>query len=213
MKYEKIRKQVLEAILDAVDQGLIKGTSGNIALRDDEDDVVAITPSGIPYKNMTADQICIVDLNGKWLDGPYKPSSEVPMHTAVLRARPDIKATVHTHGMFATIMAMDPEGLQPTTPPQCEFVPVRIVPFTMPGSDEVADKVVEALGKDGRSVLIKNHGMFCCGKDMKAAMAATIYTEEMATTAYYAKVLGKFEPMPEEGVKKMQELIAADQAV
>ena len=182
MKYEKIRKQVLDAILDAVDQGLIHGTSGNIAMRDDEDDVVAITPSGISYKGMTAEDIAIVDLNGKWLDGPYKPSSEVPMHTAVMRARPDVKATVHTHGMFAT-------------------------------SDEVADKVVEALGSDGRSVLIKNHGMFCCGKDMKAAMAATVYTEEMATTAYYAKVLGNFEPMPEAGVKKMKELIAADQAV
>lgn len=64
MKYEKIRKQVLDAILDAVDQGLIKGTSGNIALRDDEDDVVAITPSGIPYKGMTLEDIAIVDLNG-----------------------------------------------------------------------------------------------------------------------------------------------------
>ena len=105
MKYEKIRKQVLEAILDAVDQGLIKGTSGNIALRDDEEDVVAITPSGIPYKGMTLEDIAIVDLDGKWLEGNYKPSSEVPMHTAVLRARPDIKATVHTHAMFATIMA------------------------------------------------------------------------------------------------------------
>ena len=107
----------------------------------------------------------------------------------------------------------DDAQLVPITPPQCEFVPVGIVPFTMPGSDEVADKVVEALGSDGRSVLIKNHGMFCCGKDMKAAMAATVYTEEMATTAYYAKVLGNFEPMPEAGVKKMKELIAADQAV
>ena len=68
MKYEKIRKQVLDAILDAVDQGLIKGTSGNIALRDDEDDVVAITPSGIPYKGMTLEDIAIVDLNGKWLE-------------------------------------------------------------------------------------------------------------------------------------------------
>ena len=156
MKYEKIRKQVLDAILDAVDQGLIKGTSGNIALRDDEDDVVAITPSGIPYKGMTLEDIAIVDLNGKWLEGNYKPSSEVPMHTAVLRARPDVKATVHTHAMNATIMAMgDDAELKPITPPQCEFVPVGIVPFTMPGSDEVADKVVEALGKDGRSVLIK----------------------------------------------------------
>ena len=126
MKYEKIRKQVLEAILDAVDQGLIHGTSGNIALRDDEDDVVAITPSGIPYKGMTAEDIAIVDLNGKWLDGKYKPSSEVPMHTAVMRARPDVKATVHTHAMYATIMAMgDNPELKPITPPQCELVSYR----------------------------------------------------------------------------------------
>ena len=201
----------LDAILDAVDMGLIHGTSGNIAMRDDKEDVVAITPSGISYKGMTADQIAIVDMNGKWLDGPFKPSSEVPMHTAVMRARKDVKATVHTHGMFATIAAMSGE-LLPITPPQAEFVPVGIVPFTMPGSNDVADKVVEALGEEGRAVLIKNHGMFCCGKDMKAAMAATIYTEEMAQTTYYAKVAGVYQPMPEEAVKKMKELIAADQA-
>lgn len=214
MKYERIRTIVLEAIQDAVAQGLIHGTSGNIALRDDEDDVVAITPSGIPYAGMTAEDIAIVDLNGKWLDGKYKPSSEVPMHTAVLRARPDVKATVHTHAMFATIMAMgeNPE-LRPITPPQCEFTPVGIVPFTMPGSNDVADKVVEALGTDGRSVLIKNHGMFSCGKDMKAAMSAATYTEEMAVTTFYAKLLGTYEPMPKEAEEAMKALIAADQAV
>ena len=212
MKYENIRKIVLEAILEAVDLGLIHGTSGNIALRDDTDDVVAVTPSGISYSHMTADQIAIVDLNGKWLDGPFKPSSEVPMHTAAMRARKDIRATVHTHGMFATIAAMSGE-LKAVTPPQCEFVPVGIVPFTMPGSDEVAGKVVEALGEKGRAVLIQTHGMFCCGKDMKAAMAATIYTEEMAQTAWYAKVAGVFQPMPEEAVRKMKALIEADQAV
>lgn len=214
MKYERIRKIVLDAIQDAVAQGLIHGTSGNIALRDDEDDVVAITPSGIPYAGMTAEDIAIVDLNGKWLDGKYKPSSEVPMHTAVLRARPDIKATVHTHAMFATIMAMGENPvLRPITPPQCEFTPVGIVPFTMPGSNDVADKVVEALGANGRSVLIKNHGMFTCGKDMKAAMSAATYTEEMAVTTFYAKLLGTYEPMPEEAEAAMKALIAADQAV
>lgn len=212
MKYEKIRNQVLDAILEAVDLGLIKGTSGNIAVRDEEEDVVAITPSGIAYKTMKAEDIAIVDLDGNWIDGPYKPSSETPMHTAVLRARKDVKATVHTHGMYATIMAMDDEELQPTTPPQAEFVPVRVVPFTMPGSKDLAQIVVDTLD-DGRAVLLKNHGMFCCGKNIKAAMAATVYTEEMATTAYYAKLLGKFQPMPEEAIKKMKELIAADQAV
>ena len=215
MQHEKIRKTVLEAIQQAVADGLVKGTSGNIALRSDEDpDIVAITPSGISYTHMTAEEIAIIDIHGKWLDGPYKPSSEWPMHTAVLRARPDVNATVHTHAMFATIMAMGQDNeLIPITPPQCEFTPVRIVPFTMPGSDEVADRVVEALGADGRSVLIKNHGMFSCGKNMKAAMSAATYTEEMALTTFYAKLLGVYEPMPEEAIRAMKELIAADQAV
>ena len=202
IKYENLRKQVLDAILEAVEQGLITGTSGNIALRDDNEDIVAITPSGIPYKGMTVEDIAIIDLHGKWLDGNYKPSSEWPMHTAVLRARPDIRATVHTHAMFATIMAMgDHTELRP------------IVPFTMPGSDEVAEKVAQAIGEDGRAVLIKNHGMFCCGKNIKAAMAATEYTEEMAVTTFYSKLLGTYEPMPEEAEKAMKALIAADQAV
>lgn len=214
MKYEGIRRTVLEAIEQAVEEGLVKGTSGNIALRDDTDDVIAITPSGISYAHMTLEDIAIIDLNGKWLEGNYKPSSEVPMHAAVMRARPDIKATVHTHAMFATIMAMGSDvELRPITPPQCEFTPVRIVPFTMPGSNDVADKVVEALGPDGHAVLIKNHGMFCCGKNMKAAMAATTYTEEMAVTTFYSKLLGNYEPMPEEAEAAMKALIAADQAV
>ena len=155
MKYENIRNQVLEAILQAVDMGLIHGTSGNIAMKDDKDPVVAITPSGISYAHMTADQIAIVDLKtGEWLDGPFKPSSEVPMHLAVMNARPDVTATVHTHGMFATIAAMEKFGeLKAVTPPQAEFVPVGIVPFTMPGSDEVAEKVVDALGENGKAVV------------------------------------------------------------
>jgi L-fuculose-phosphate aldolase len=210
MKYENLRKQVLDAVLEAFDLGLIKGTSGNIAVR--EGDIIAITPSGIAYKTMVPQDIAIIDINGKLIDGLYKPSSETPMHTAVLRARKDVNATVHTHGMFAIIMAMSDEELKPVTPPQTEFVPVRVVPFVMPGSNELAQKVVETLS-DGRSVLLKNHGMFCCGKNIKAAMAATIYTEEMAATAYHARLLNVFTPLPDDAVNKMKALIAADQAV
>lgn len=214
MKYEKIRREVLKAIQEAVAQGLIHGTSGNIALRDDMEDVIAITPSGISYQGMKPEDIAIVDLNGKWLEGPYKPSSEVPMHTAVMRARPDVRATVHTHSMFATILAMGENmELRPITPPQCEFTPLGIVPFTMPGSNDVADKVVETLGQSGKACLIKNHGMFTCGRDMKAAMHAAVYMEEMAQTTCYARLLGVYEPMPREAEQKMKELIAADQAV
>lgn len=213
MKYEKIKKQVLEAILDATSLGLIHGTSGNIAVRDDEDDVVAITPSGIPYNTMKVEDIAIVSLeDGKWLEGPFKPSSETKMHTAVLRARSDIRATVHTHGVFATVSAMSGEELLPSTPPQAEFSPIRTVPFVMPGSVELANAVVETLG-DGRVVLLKNHGMFCTGKNIKDAMSAAVYTEEAAQVAFYSKLLGTFQPLPENVVEDIQAMIKADKAV
>lgn len=214
MKYKNIREQVLEAVEDAVAQGLIKGTSGNIALRDETDDVVAITPSGVPYKGMKPEDIAIVDLEGNWIDGAFKPSSELMMHLAVLKERPDMKATVHTHAMFATITAMgDHAELKPVTPPQCEFAPIKIVPYVMPGSLELAEKVGAALKEDGRVVLLKNHGMFCCGKNMFAAMEAAAYTEEMAEATIYSKLLGTYEPMKEEDVKKVQDLIAGNHAV
>lgn len=214
MKYRNIREQVLEAVEDAVAQGLIKGTSGNIALRDETDDVVAITPSGVPYKGMKPEDIAIVDLDGNWIDGAFKPSSELMMHLAVLKERPDMKATVHTHAMFATIAAMGEHAeLKPVTPPQCEFAPIKIVPYVMPGSLELAQKVGAALKEDGRVVLLKNHGMFCCGKNMFAAMEAAAYTEEMAQATIYSKLLGTYEPMNETDVKKVQNLIAGNHAV
>lgn len=157
MKYEAIRKTVLEAILEAVEKGLINGTSGNIAMRDSEDkNIVAITPSGISYTGMKPEDIAIVEMKedgtNEWIDGNYKPSSEVPMHTEVMRKRPDVNATVHTHSMYATICAMgeNPE-LKPITPPQCEFTPVGIVSFTMPGSNDVAHKVADQIGENGCS--------------------------------------------------------------
>ncbi len=219
MIYEDIRKIVLEAINEAVEKKLINGTSGNIAMRDSENpNIIAITPSGISYAGMKPEDIAIVEMmedgTNKWIDGGYKPSSEVPMHTAVMRARKDVNATVHTHSMYATICAMGSNSeLRPVTPPQCEFTPVGIVGFTMPGSTEVAGKVVDALGEKGRVCLIKNHGMFSCGKDMKGAMHAAVYTEEMAQTTVISKTLGNYEPMPQDAVEAMQALIAADQAV
>lgn len=212
MKYEKIRQQVLDAILEATQLGLIHGTSGNIAVRDFEENVIAITPSGRPYDTMKVEDIAIVTPEGEWIDGPYKPSSETPMHTAVFRARPDVGATVHNHAMYCTIMAMACDELIPTTPPQAEFSPIRVVPFEMPGTQELANHVVNTLG-EGRAVLLKNHGSFCCGKDIGAAMAAAIYTEEAAQIAYCATLLGKFEPLSAKNIADIQAMIAADKAV
>ncbi|UQT46667.1 class II aldolase/adducin family protein [Flavonifractor plautii] len=118
MKYEDIRRQVLTAIRQASAQGLIHGTSGNISVRDREAGVAAITPSGRPYDTMEPGDIAIVTLDGEWVDGPYAPSSETPMHTAVYRARPDVGAVVHNHALFCTVMAMAVDELPPPRRPR-----------------------------------------------------------------------------------------------
>ncbi|WP_191380456.1 class II aldolase/adducin family protein [uncultured Flavonifractor sp.] len=213
MQYEEIRRQVLGAIREAQARGLIHGTSGNIAVRQPGGDVVAITPSGRPYDTMQPEDIAIVTLSGEWIDGPYRPSSETPMHTAVYRARPDVGATVHTHALYSTVMAMGLDELPPSTPPQAEFAPMRVVPFAVPGSQKLADYVTVALGADGLAVLLRNHGNFCCGRDISAAMTAAVYVEEAAQVAYHATLLGQFRPLAAEDVQACKDMLAAGRAV
>lgn len=212
MKYESIRRQVLDALLEASGLGLIHGTSGNIAVRDFDAGVIAISPSGRPYKTMTPEDIAIVTLDGAWIDGPYKPSSETPMHTAVYRARGDVGATVHLHGLFSTVMAMGGGELPPSTPPQALLAPIRTVPFEPPGSEALARRVAETLG-DASAVLLQNHGSFCCGRDMASAMSAAIYTEEAAQTAWYATLLGTFRPLSPGEIEAVKAALTAGGAV
>lgn len=212
MQHEEIRRQVLAAIRQAAALGLVRSTSGNIAVRDFADNVIAITPSGRPYDAMEPADIAVVDLDGRQLDGAWRPSSETPMHLAVYRARPDVGATVHLHGLFCTVMAMTGEELPVSTPPQAEFAPIRTVPFAPPGSGELARLTAETLGGN-TSVLLKNHGSFHCGRDISSAMAAAIYTEEAAQTAYYATLLGNFHPLGPAEIAAVKETLAAGRAV
>lgn len=134
-------------------------------MRDREAGVAAITPSGRPYDTMEPGDIAIVTLDGEWVDGPYAPSSETPMHTAVYRARPDVGAVVHNHALFCTVMAMAVDELPPSTPPQAEFAPIRVVPFAVPGSRALAASVAAALGTDGLPC--------CCAITAASAAAGT----------------------------------------
>ena len=195
MKYQEIREIVVEAAKKSNALGLIHGTSGNISMRDDNDEVVAITPSGIEYETMTAEDITLVDLDGNVIEGKYKPSSETPMHTAIMRARPDVRAVVHTHSLFATVMSMKGGNLPRATVPSNMYYPIPVTDcFALPGSEELADSAVRAIGKEGDVTLLKNHGLIAAGKDMDAAMTCAVYTEECAQVGYYAAGLDDFIP-------------------
>ena len=104
MKYQSIREEVLETVVKATEVDLIRLSAGNVSARF-EDDLVAITPSGVKYRGMTPEDISIVDLDGKLIDG-LRPSSETPMHTAIYRSLPHVHSICHTHSPFAMTFAM-----------------------------------------------------------------------------------------------------------
>ena len=204
MKYQYIRENVLHASLESSRLGLIHGTSGNISMRDDKDDVIAITPSGIPYEELSPKDIVIVDLKGTVIDGSFKPSSETPMHIAVYRSRKDIKVVVHTHSLFATVMSMSMQALKTATVPSCIYSPIPVAPFEMPGSEELAQSAVKTLGKSLDVILLQNHGLLATGPNMETAMSCAIYTEECAQVCYYALAIPNASYIPVETAKKIQ---------
>ena len=208
IKYEKIREQVLKAAPKSNELGLIHGTSGNISVRDEKDNVVAITPSGIAYDTMKVEDIAIVDIDGNWIDGKYKPSTETPMHTGILRNRPDMNAVVHTHSKFATIMSMSGKPLPKATLPSCAYYPIKsTTEFYPAGTDGLAQTAIDGIGKDGDVVLLKNHGLIAGGKTIDEAMTVAEYTEECAEISYLAKLVGFDEFISDEDCMYLKKMI------
>lgn len=105
MKSEQLRQQVLEANLQIVRRGLVLYTWGNASGIDRAEGVIAIKPSGVPYDNMTAADIVLVDLDGKTVDGKLKPSSDLDTHLVLYKAFDSIGGIVHTHSRTATAWA------------------------------------------------------------------------------------------------------------
>ena len=96
--------------------------NGDVYKRQGED-VVIITPTRIPYDQLTPEQLPAISLYAELLDGEFKPSSEAPMHTAIYRARPNLNGIVHTHSMFATVFSILEKEIPPMMPPSTPYAP------------------------------------------------------------------------------------------
>ncbi len=141
--------------------GLVRDTQGNASARAGE--LVAISPSALPYETLRPKDVCLVTPDGELVEGP-KPSVELPMHLAVLAARPDVGAVVHTHSPRATARP-----------------PVPVAEPEPSGTPELGRAVLAAAG-DGDAVVIEGHGPVCFGADLAAALALAFEIEEQANT-------------------------------
>jgi L-fuculose-phosphate aldolase len=151
---------------------LTVGTSGNLSVR--SGDLVAITPSGVAYDDLTPEAICVIDVEGNVVEADLEPSSEVPMHTSVYQAT-DAGAVVHTHPLYCTALSVTMDEV----PPVHYMIallggPVRVAPYARFGSPELAQGSVEAMA-DRTGVLLRNHGATTYGDTLDKAYTRSIY--------------------------------------
>ena len=162
--------------LDAA--GMMPNKSGNLSCRTDAGFLV--TPSGVPYAELSPQQVVAVATDGTAEPGAPRPSSEWRMHAAIYAARPDAVAIVHTHSPKATALACAGLGL-----PAFHYMialaggDVRCVPYATFGTAELAERALEGLDSR-RAVLLANHGVVAIGPTLDAARAVAIEVENMA---------------------------------
>lgn len=208
MKYYEERKEVLAVACRTLKEGLIHGTSGNVSMRvkgDNGEDVVIITPSGIPYDTLKPEDMVIVDLFENKIEGDLKPSSETPLHTAVYRARKDVNGIVHSHSMFATVYSILKKEIPVMVPPCSPYGPVPVAKFEMPGSEELGASVVEALGTDHFVVTMQNHGQISCCPTLDMALKGAEYVEESAQIAYLTNLVNGTNPLSDEAAAELKQ--------
>lgn len=166
MLLEKERRDVVETCLFMQNNGLIVGTAGNVSIR--VDDKVTISPSGVPYETMTAEDVVVFSMDGERVDGILEPSSELPLHLSVYRETA-AKAITHNHAPASTALGLVVDEIPPSHYYSAMLGGIiRVAPYAEFGTDELARNVTDALkGRSG--ALMKNHGAITIGLTVKKA--------------------------------------------
>jgi L-fuculose-phosphate aldolase len=186
--FETERGRVADCGRQMLADRLAVGSSGNISVRLSGEDLIAITPSGIPYQAISAEDVCVLGLDGRPVAATALPSSETPLHLAVYAATP-ARAVVHTHSPVAAALSTVADELPPIHYAILNLGgAVRVAPYATFGSVQLAENAVAGLA--GRhAVLLQNHGAVTCGGDLGQAYDRAALLEWLAvmyTTAVSA---------------------------
>lgn len=203
----KLKMEIVEAGKRMLRKGLVIGASGNISIRISGEDKIVITPSQIEYDKISVNDIVVVDFKKNVLEGDRSPSVETGMHIGVYETRPNVGAIVHTHSVYASAIA----SLGKTIPPFLDDIvlmlggEIEVAEYGIPGSKELAENAVRALGKKN-AVLLANHGALCCGKNLEGAFVNAELVERAAKIFILSSLLGKPKNLPQEVVQLEQQI-------
>jgi L-fuculose-phosphate aldolase len=193
VEHQELREEVARVAKALIQTGLVTGTSGNVSVRTPEGDVL-VTPSGVDYEVLGPEDVVLVDLDMNVLAGSLVPSTETPMHTGIYKARPNVDAVVHTHSRFATTLACLGWEIPPVHYMLTTLGPdgrIPLAPYTLYGTEELADHAANALGGSHYACLLRTHGTIAVGESADKAFSRTVVLEEMAEVYYRARLAGE----------------------
>jgi L-ribulose-5-phosphate 4-epimerase len=186
LEFADIRQQVLDTVKKMCVADLIRMSAGNVSARV-QSDYLAITPTSLSYDIMKPEDIVIVDLDGKVVEGKLRPTSEIALHTAIMRSRPGVNAVVHTHSVYSMSFAIANRSI-PMVCTEGAFVggEVPVARYATPGTPDVAESALEALNANPEvcAALLRNHGLVAIGSSLTGAWE-TAYKVEVEAQAYY----------------------------
>ena len=200
---EQLKKEVLEANCDLPKYGLVTFTWGNVSGIDRESGLVVIKPSGVPYEQLKVEDLVVLDLQGRVVEGRLKPSSDTPTHLALYRAFPGIGGVVHTHSPWATSWAQAGRPIPAFGTTGADYFYGEI-PCTRPMTNkeiqsayelETGHVIVETFVQQGidptqvPSVLVHSHAPFNWGKNPHEAVHNAVVLEEVAKMALHTLAL------------------------
>ena len=200
---EALKEKVLKANLLLPKHDLVTFTWGNVSEIDRESGLIVIKPSGVDYDGMKAEDMVVLNLDGKVIEGHYKPSSDTPTHIALYKAFPGIGGVVHTHSRWATSFAQAGVGITAYGTTQGDTfygeIPCtrKMTPEEIGGEYELetGNVISETCNKRGidpvqvPAVLVNSHGPFTWGKDANDAVHNSVVLEECAFMAFHAKMI------------------------
>jgi L-fuculose-phosphate aldolase len=168
MTIQEAKEKVCEAGKLLLKEGLVARTWGNVSIKINENQMV-ITPSGRKYDELTPEEMVLVDIYTLKYEGKLKPSSELKLHCEVYKTRPHINAVIHTHQLYASIVAAAQKDVVVLNEEHQKILgakTIKAAPYALPNTKKITVETARAI-EQSNAALMSNHGVVCIGKDLE----------------------------------------------